>query len=252
MATWERAMVAWPNGERCQRSRETFDTARRVHRWHSAPERCTNCGKQAVVVCGSEAFCAACRTQRDDRVRTAQRFAPDTAAGEAVSVGTAEGDRVLRGHAIVFGERSVDLGGFVEIIRPSAVDRTIAEKSDLRALWNHGSESVLGRVKSGTLKVAKVATGLLVTISAPAWAQGHVESVQRRDVTGMSFAFRALDDEWRMDHGVPVREVTDMRVSEVSPVSFPAYPATNISFGPDGTGRSLDLAWKMHRTRMAR
>ena len=127
----------------------------------------------------------------------------------------------MRGYAIVFGARSVNLGGFVEIIRPSAVDRTIVEGTDLRALWNHNSEVTIGRVKAGTLTVAKDSTGLRVRIATPTWARGHVESVERRDVTGMSFAFMARDDAWSLDDGLPVREVFDMSMSEVSPVRSP-------------------------------
>ncbi len=150
--------------------------------------------------------------------------------------------RALRGYAIAFGARSANLGGFVEIIKSSAVDRMLAERTDLRALWNHNAEIAIGRVKAGPLKVSKDSTGLHVRIATPKWARGHVESVERRDVTGMSFAFAARDDAWSLDDGVPVREVFDMSVSEVSPVSFPAYPATTLSTGAEGTGRSIELA----------
>ena len=51
----------------------------------------------------------------------------------------------------------------------------------------------------------------------------------------MSFAFRALDDEWRIDErGMPIREVLDATLSEVSVVAFHAYPQTSISAGPEG------------------
>ena len=74
---------------------------------------------------------------------------------------------VLRGYAIVFGARSVNLGGFVEVIKSSAVDRMLAERTDLRALWNHNSEITIGRVKAGTLTLSKDATGLRVRIATP-------------------------------------------------------------------------------------
>ena len=43
---WERAMVQWPNGERCDRSRETLETARRLMRWRDAAEGCLNCARR--------------------------------------------------------------------------------------------------------------------------------------------------------------------------------------------------------------
>ena len=190
MATWERAMIAWPSGERCERSRETLETARRLMRWRDAAEGCSTCRKRAVAVCGGQSFCAGCRAQRDSRITT--RRAPLVSTGTAGALQASDGgDGVLRGYAIVFGARSVNLGGFVEVIKSSAVDRMLAERTDLRALWNHNSEITIGRQKAGTLKVSKDANGLRVRIATPTWARGHVESVQRGDVTGMSFAFAA-------------------------------------------------------------
>ena len=44
----------------------------------------------------------------------------------------------------------------------------------------------------------------------------------------MSFAFETVSDKWHTEDGVAVREIHDMRVFEVSPVTFPAYPQTSI------------------------
>jgi hypothetical protein len=73
MASWERAMLQWPNGERCERSRETLQTAGRLMRWRDAAEGCSNCRKRAVAVCGREAFCATCEAQRAARVLEKRR-----------------------------------------------------------------------------------------------------------------------------------------------------------------------------------
>ncbi len=184
MASWERAMLQWPNGDRCDRSPETIETALRLLRWRGAAEGCSNCGKRAIAVCSRQAFCATCQGQRAARVLERRRGSIAGASGDvgAVATGTESGG-TLRGHAIVFGARSVDLGGFREIIRPEAVDRTIAEKTDLRALWNHDSSLPIGRVSAGTLVTRKDARGLRVTIAAPSSARAYVESVERRDVT---------------------------------------------------------------------
>src|SRR5215212_8486161 len=101
--TWERAMVMWANGERCDRSRETLETARRLHRWQDAPERCVNCQKRAIVLCAGRSFCAACRAQRDSRVTTRAAIA-DTATRAGIQT-RANSDGVLSGYAIVFGSR---------------------------------------------------------------------------------------------------------------------------------------------------
>lgn len=177
-----------------------------------------------------------------------------------VSVDLAE-DRKIRGYAIVFNALSVNLGGFREIIAPEAVDRTLSEVADVRALWNHDTGEVLGRTRAGTLSLMKDRRGLRAEINPPSWAKHRLESVERGDVTGMSFRFVALDDDWSQgDGGIPVRTVTDMRISEVSIVTFPAYQQTDVSVAQ----RSLDafltqqkgssIAWleKVHRTRVAR
>ncbi len=179
----------------------------------------------------------------------------------------------IQGYAIVFNSRSVDLGGFQEIIRPEAVTRTLRDALDVRALVDHKSAKVLGRVSAGTLKLRTDSRGLAVEIDPPdtTVARDVLELIRRRDISGMSFAFRTLKDEWRMDGDTPIREVLDMSVREVSVVTFPAYPTTSVHYRTTGLvrdtqllrlekqldavmrprGMSLDFADKLHRTRLA-
>jgi HK97 family phage prohead protease len=138
-------------------------------------------------------------------------------------------DRKIRGTAIVFNSRSVNLGGFTEVIKPEAVDRTIREGLDVRALVDHDTSKILGRTRAGTLALRKTRSGLAIEVDPPntSYAKDIMESLERGDVSGMSFGFRVLTDEWRMEDGEPLREITDMIVSEVSFVTFPAYEATD-------------------------
>lgn len=73
--------------------------------------------------------------------------------------------RKIRGYPIVFNSLSVDLGGFREIIAPEAVERTLNEGLDVRALVDHDSSKVIGRTRSGTLRLRKDAKGLLMELS---------------------------------------------------------------------------------------
>jgi HK97 family phage prohead protease len=111
------------------------------------------------------------------------------------------------------------------------VDRTLKEKVDLRALVDHDSARILGRLTAGTLRVEKDGHGLQVEIDPPETTSGQdiVESIRRRDVTGMSFAFRTLKDLWDETTDPPTRTVLDMLVREVSVVTFPAYPQTEVA-----------------------
>jgi HK97 family phage prohead protease len=140
-------------------------------------------------------------------------------------------DKRIRGYAIVFNSLSVDLGGFRERILPSAVDRTLREGLDVRAYFNHDGDKVLGRTSAGTLMLRKDTHGLRAEIHPPSTtlAQDLMVSIDRGDITGMSFRFRALDDQWRMEDGEPIREVSDMVIGEVSIVSEPAYPDTEVA-----------------------
>ena len=140
---------------------------------------------------------------------------------------------VIRGYAIVYNRLSEPLGFFREQIAPTAMRRTLAEGVDLRALVDHDSSKLLGRLKAGSLRVETDAHGLRVEIDPPNTTYGHdiVESIRRGDTTGMSFAFRTMPDGERWDESAtpPIRTVTDMLVREVSVVTFQAYPQTDVA-----------------------
>jgi HK97 family phage prohead protease len=138
---------------------------------------------------------------------------------------------VIRGYAIVYNRLSEVLGVFREQIAPEAVTRTLAEGIDLRALVDHDPKAVLGRLKAGTLRVDTDPHGFKVDIDPPNTTAGRdvVESIRRGDISGMSFAFRTLKDAWDETADPPIRTVLDMLVREVSIVTFPAYPQTEVA-----------------------
>lgn len=144
---------------------------------------------------------------------------------------TGAADRKLRGYAIVFESLSVDLGGFREIIAPSAVDRTLKNNLEVRALVDHETRLVLGNTHAGTLQLRKDRSGLLALVDPPdtTYANDLMKVIDRGDVNGMSFRFRIMPDgqQWDEDaDGQLIRTITDMTVDEVSFVTFPAYPDT--------------------------
>ena len=149
----------------------------------------------------------------------------------AVADVRSEGTTIV-GYAVVFNQPSQDLGGFVEVFEPSAVDRTLRENLDVRALVNHDSAKVLGRTTAGTLRLAKDAHGLRVEIHAPDTTAGRdiVTSVQRGDVTGMSFEFAVVmpgGERFERRGRQDVRIVSDATIVEASIVTFPAFAATD-------------------------
>jgi HK97 family phage prohead protease len=171
--------------------------------------------------------------------------------------------RQIRGYAIVFNSPSVDLGGFREIIAPDAVDRTLNEGLDVRALVDHDSAKVIGRTRSGTLRLRKESRGLRIEVEPDteiSYARDIMRAVARGDVSGMSFGFRVLEDEWNYDGATPMRTVTDMRISEVSVVTFPAYQATDVTvaqrslqaFQREQIGNKIEWRRKLLRNLAAR
>lgn len=213
--------------------------ADRLRGWAGNPETCKACQSQrAIALRFDMALCGRCRAQVTEQI--APGLDPVGRAARAEPEDDIADRWQLRGIAIVFNRPSVDMG-FREFIRPSAVDRNEAESIDVRALWSHNPDWTIGRNSAGTLRQRKVSRGLSVEIDPPRWAAGYVETVQRRDVTGMSFAFETLTDDWRLEDGEPVREILDMRYYEVSGVAFPAYEDTTLRVAKGSERSSWDV-----------
>jgi Escherichia/Staphylococcus phage prohead protease len=136
------------------------------------------------------------------------------------------------GHAAVFNEWTT-IWDFQELILPGAFARAIEEKDDVRALWNHDPNYVLGRSASGTLALAEDETGLAVDITPPdtQWARDNLVTMRRGDVSQMSFGFVVgkANSDWRTNEdGVWERTIKTVdELWDVSPVTFPAYPSTD-------------------------
>lgn len=146
---------------------------------------------------------------------------------------------IIRGHAAVFDKLSENLGGFRERIAPGAFDSVLED--DVRALFNHDGNLILGRTRAGTLRLFLDDVGLGYELTPPDTQAGRdlMTSIKRGDVSQSSFAFRvaAGGDSWDEDEdGVIIRTITKFgRLFDVSPVTFPAYPDTSVA------ARSLDL-----------
>ncbi|EQB98648.1 HK97 family phage prohead protease [Photorhabdus temperata] len=132
------------------------------------------------------------------------------------------------GYGSVFNSRSEPLWGFREIIKPGAFDEVLND--DVRGLFNHDPNFILGRSISGTLTVSVDERGLQYDISAPDTQTIRdlvLAPMLRGDINQSSFAFRVARDgeNWyEDDEGIVIREISQFsRLFDVSPVTYPAY-----------------------------
>jgi hypothetical protein len=139
----------------------------------------------------------------------------------------------IEGYGAVFGEESEDLGGFVEVIEPGTFRKTIRE-SDVRSLFNHDANYVLGRSRSGSLSLREDKLGLFFSVVPPetSWARDLMVSIRRGDVDQCSFGFETVRDRWQREEGPDgdkrvVRTLLEVKLYDVGPVTFPAYPQTS-------------------------
>ncbi len=134
----------------------------------------------------------------------------------------------ITGYAALFN-RETDLGWEREMIAPGAFARSLNNGADVRALFNHDPNIVLGRNTAGTLKVWEDERGLAFEITPPATAQadGIAESIRRGDITQSSFAFRpVVDERISSENGKDLRILREVELFDVSPVTYPAYEDT--------------------------
>ena len=161
------------------------------------------------------------------------------------------GGKVAQGYAAVY-YRADDPGTQYQLwedcyerIMPGAFDRALREKQDVRCLFNHEADHVLGRTASQTLTLRVDGTGLWYECSLPESRADVAESIKRGDVDGSSFSFVPRETVWRdvVENGrnVTYREISDVDLIDVSPVTFPAYEAATVNMrNNDGLKSELE------------
>jgi len=155
--------------------------------------------------------------------------------------------RQITGIAAPYGVLSADLGGFRERIDSAAFTRSLSERANILAYYNHDSSLVLGSTRSGSLSLSSVPAGLSFRLDLPdtTYARDLITLMERGDVSQMSFGFVTRKQSW--DEPAPgesarIRTLLDVELREISVVADPAYPQ-----GTEAALRSLSS----HRARQA-
>lgn len=163
------------------------------------------------------------------------------------------------GYAVVFNSRTA-IGnplswGFYEEIDPAAATKTLAE-GDQRFLIDHDSAKLVARKSAGDLRLTQDASGVFADADLDmelSYVRDMARNIEKRRLTGMSFAFQVVRDQWDVEQvetndgntaDVEVRRLLEIRISEVSAVTFPAYEETTAALravstrdDPDPLGR---------------
>ncbi len=151
----------------------------------------------------------------------------------------------IEGVAAVYNQ-TYDTGWFIETIKPGAFARALQEKQDVRCLFNHDPNNLLARTKSGTLRMTDASDGLHYDADTdPNTTMGRdvAAMIERGDLDGCSFSFNVRGDVWRHERDedgkgeTTYRDITDLDLFDVGPVTFPAYTQTSV--GVRGDARSL-------------
>jgi uncharacterized protein len=136
----------------------------------------------------------------------------------------------ISGYAAVFDSSSEDIG-WTEEIDSHAFDSVMSTNPDVRALFNHDANLILGRTTAGTLKLNIDARGLSYEIDPPdtQLARDLIVSMRRKDITGSSFGFITKRDQWTENpDGTVTRRILEFdELLDVSPVTYPAFTATS-------------------------
>lgn len=144
-----------------------------------------------------------------------------------------DGARYLEGYFAVFNREYAVCHNWMETIAPGAFRAFLESGKDVKVLWNHNHDIVLGSTAAGTATLREDDVGLWGSVLINEKDQDAVNAharVERGDVDGCSFGFDigAWEEAWDGEkYRTVILEVDPLY--EVSPCTFPAYTDTSIS-----------------------
>lgn len=156
-----------------------------------------------------------------------------TISADEIQVREEGEDNIVEGIAAVVNKET-DLGWYKERIAPGAFDNVLQD--DVRALFNHDPNFPLARTTAkGDAKLDLYLTkeghlGYRYKTPNTTVGKDMLENIRSGIVNQSSFAFTIEEDEWRKGDETDIREIRKIkRLYDVSPVTYPAYPQTNVA-----------------------
>lgn len=137
--------------------------------------------------------------------------------------------KVIEGYFVVYDSPTELMPGYVEKVNRGCFGDLSGQ--DIRALWNHNHDLVMGRTANNTVEFKDDEHGLFGKILVNEEDQDALNAharVKRGDVSGCSFGFMLMDEGGEYRDGTYYSEIRSAKLFEVSPCVFPAYPQTEI------------------------
>lgn len=136
-------------------------------------------------------------------------------------------------------------GPFIEKIEKGAFKRALNRGIDIHFLAEHDKNKILASTRNGSLTLTEDSKGLLMraTISKTSYGKDYYELIKDGILRNMSFGFNVIEDSWKQGkNGTLERSIKDLNLFEVSVVTNPAYPQSNLS------ARGMDLVEEVEVT----
>lgn len=168
---------------------------------------------------------------RDNLIRATLRDAAATAITDG---------RTMTGYPIVFDTwTTIDSweGTFRERVAPTALNRTLRNNGgQVKVLFNHGMDPSIGNKPLGKpvrMKPDAIGLDTETPLSETSYNDDLIALMNDGAIDGMSFRFQVVKDEWirakdPTTKKLPERTITELRLFEFGPVTFPAYEATTV------------------------
>ncbi len=172
--------------------------------------------------------------------------APPTDARETLALtlglelrdAAADGEaRTAKGYIVPFNSPTNILDVWIEEFAPGAFSKSLQTR-DVIAIHSHDIGRVMGRLKAGTLSLREDAKGLAFENELPNTTDGRdlAVSIDRGDIPGMSFGFRAVKQHWDDTVDPPKRRIEEAELYEITYSAMPQYDDSEVAL------RSLEAA----------
>ena len=122
------------------------------------------------------------------------------------------------------------LGTFRERVMAGTFKKALKRAPDVRILLNHKPERDLGGIKDGNLKLEEDSIGLRA--EADIYDADVIKDAKHGNLVGWSFGFYPIESRDTSEDGMPIKELHDIDLQEVSLLNkhhVPAYDGTLVA-----------------------